>query len=185
MKRVFRVTAPWRLNENFLSVHPRLPWRQWSRQTSGTSLSSTTLDWGLFTTLSYGKSFQSCCKIWIFRLESFYGPCTMVLRPIWFLDFQEFLNHLLPEQRIGPGGQTARPAPSPDLQPLIFLSLGTSAVYYLSYRSQWRPRLSTVTQNGFETIRTTPGIFKRIRQSLLRHATSCIEAQGGHFEHFL
>jgi hypothetical protein len=60
----------------------------------------------------------------------------MVLRPIFSLAFQEFLNNLLPEQRIGPGGPTARPAPSPDLQTLLFVSLGKSAVCYLCYRSQ-------------------------------------------------
>lgn len=141
MKRGFRVTVPWRLNENFSPLDPMKALKQTN---SGTPLSSTTLDWGLFTTTSYGTSFQSCCKMWICRLESFYGPCMMVLRPIFFLAFQEILNNLLPEQRIGPGGPTARPAPSSDLQPLLFLSQGTSAVYCLSYRSQWRPAISTV-----------------------------------------
>ena len=35
----------------------------------------------------------------------------------------------------------------------------------------------------FQTIRRAPGIFQRVRPSLLRRATSCIEDQHGH--HFL
>jgi hypothetical protein len=35
-------------------------------------------------------------------------------------------------------------------------------------------------QNGFEVIRTKLGTFQRVRQSLLRPATACFEAQRGH-----
>lgn len=59
-----------------------------------------------------------------------------VAAPYFLLALQEFLNNLFPEQRIARGGPTAWPAPPPDLQPLLFLSLGTSAVYCLCYRSQ-------------------------------------------------
>jgi hypothetical protein len=34
-------------------------------------------------------------------------------------------------------------------------------------------------------IHTTPGTFQRVRQSLFRCATCCVDTQGGHFEHFL
>jgi len=37
-------------------------------------------------------------------------------------------------------------------------------------------------QNGSEVIRTNGGIFQRVRQSLRRRATSCLEAQGGNWE---
>ena len=36
----------------------------------------------------------------------------------------------------------------------------------------------------FEFICMTPRIFQRLRQSLFRCTTSCIESQGGCFEHF-
>jgi hypothetical protein len=40
-------------------------------------------------------------------------------------------------------------------------------------------------QNRLDTIRTTPEIFQRVRQSMFWGATSCVEAQSRHFEHFL
>jgi len=40
-------------------------------------------------------------------------------------------------------------------------------------------------QNGFEVTGSTPDFFQRVRQSLLRRAISCIEAEGGQCEHFL
>jgi len=63
----------------------------------------------------------------------------------------------------------------------------------------WRPENSAIyladvsdmtflqkrTQNGFETIRMTPGIFQGVRQSLFTRATSCVKARGGYFEHFV
>jgi hypothetical protein len=68
---------------------------------------------------------------------------------------------------------------------LIFLSLVTSAVYCLYYRSQRRPGLAITSTEWVEMIRTTTWILQRVRQSLFKRATSCVEAQGGHFEHFL
>ena len=40
-------------------------------------------------------------------------------------------------------------------------------------------------QNGYEMIRTTTGILEWVRQSLFRHATSCVENQFGPFGKFL
>jgi hypothetical protein len=39
--------------------------------------------------------------------------------------------------------------------------------------------------DGCHTIRNTPGIFERVRQSMRRRCKACILAQGGHVEHFL
>ncbi|EZA53585.1 hypothetical protein X777_06941 [Ooceraea biroi] len=36
-----------------------------------------------------------------------------------------------------------------------------------------------------DVIKTTPGIFERVRQSMRRRIDACIAARGGHFEHFL
>jgi hypothetical protein len=36
----------------------------------------------------------------------------------------------------------------------------------------------------FELICMTPTIFRQVRQSLFRCTTSCIESQGGCFDHF-
>jgi hypothetical protein len=35
------------------------------------------------------------------------------------------------------------------------------------------------------TIRSYPGIFARMRRSMMRHVEACIEFHGGHFEHLL
>jgi hypothetical protein len=36
-----------------------------------------------------------------------------------------------------------------------------------------------------QTIRNYPGIFERMRRSMLRRVEACIESHGGHFEHLL
>lgn len=38
--------------------------------------------------------------------------------------------------------------------------------------------------NAYEMSRTTPGISQRLGQSLFRRTASCVETQGGQFEHF-
>jgi hypothetical protein len=40
-------------------------------------------------------------------------------------------------------------------------------------------------KNGCELIRNTPGIFERVRQSLIKSAVRCVEARGQHSGHFL
>ena len=40
-------------------------------------------------------------------------------------------------------------------------------------------------ERGYEMNLSTPGIFRQVRQSLFLHATSCVEARGGHRGHFL
>jgi hypothetical protein len=36
-----------------------------------------------------------------------------------------------------------------------------------------------------QTIRKYPGIFQRMRRSMMRHVEACIESHEGHFEHLL
>ena len=36
-----------------------------------------------------------------------------------------------------------------------------------------------------ETIRNRPGIFEKVRQSMIRRVHACIESNGRHFEHLL
>jgi len=38
---------------------------------------------------------------------------------------------------------------------------------------------------GCEKIRCTPGIFERVRESLRRRVTACIQENGEHFQHLL
>ena len=144
MKRGFRVTAFWQLNENFLSVYPEFQWRRWKRKTSGTVLSSTTLDWVAvyhdFPRNVLPELLENVDLLTGILLRSIHDGAA----PYFLLVFQEFLNNLFPEKRIVRGGPAAWTAPSPDLKPLLFLYLGTSAAYCLCYRSQWRPGLSTM-----------------------------------------
>ena len=39
--------------------------------------------------------------------------------------------------------------------------------------------------DGCDTIRHSPGLHQRIRDSMRRRVDACILANGGHFEHFL
>jgi len=38
---------------------------------------------------------------------------------------------------------------------------------------------------GCETICCTPGIFERVRESMRRRVTACIQENGEHFQHLL
>ena len=75
--------------------------------------------------------------------------------PYFLLAFREFLNNMFLEQRIGPGGPTAWPARSPDLQPLYFYLWGhlQSTVYATDVSGV--QDLQQRTQNGFEMVGTT------------------------------
>jgi hypothetical protein len=123
-------------NENAQSVHLQSQCRHCRRQTSGTLPSSTTSDGGgLFTAISFETSFQSCCKIWICRVDFIYGSCMMVLQHIFFLQFGNFLTTTATRW-------TCIMASSFSLfQSLTFSSSETSAVYRLCYSSQRKPEL--------------------------------------------
>jgi hypothetical protein len=38
---------------------------------------------------------------------------------------------------------------------------------------------------GCQTIGNYPGIFERMRRSVMRHVEMCVKLHGGHFEHLL
>ena len=40
-------------------------------------------------------------------------------------------------------------------------------------------------EQGCQQIRQTPGIWERVRQSMMRRSEACITAHGSHFEHLL
>jgi len=58
------------------------------------------------------------------------------------------------------------------LKPTLYAA-EVSAMHHLQ---QW-------IQNSMEMIQMTPGIFQRVKWSLFRHATSCIQAKGWHVGH--
>jgi hypothetical protein len=78
---------------------------------------------------------------------------------------------VFPEQWIGRSGPTAWPARSPDLNPLDFhLRRHTKSTAYAAEVSDVQG-LQQRIQNGFEMIRTIPGIFRRVTKSVFRRAT--------------
>lgn len=73
----------------------------------------------------------------------------------------------------------------PSFKSLRFLPLKTSESTVYATEVSGVEDLQQGTQNGFEMIRTAPGIFQPVGQSVHRRATSCDGAEDGRFEHFL
>jgi hypothetical protein len=83
------------------------------------------------------------------------------------------------------GGPTAWPPRSPDLNPLDFYLWGhlKSLVYATPVDNE--EALHHRIVDACQTIRNFPGIFQRMRLSMMRRVEACIESRGGHFEHLL
>ena len=77
------------------------------------------------------------------------------------------------------------PPRSPDLNPLDFFLWEhlKSLVYTTPIENLHDLRNRIVASR--ETIRNTPGIFERVRQSMGRRAEACIMGDGGHFRQLL
>jgi hypothetical protein len=95
------------------------------------------------------------------------------------------LDEVYANRWIGRGGYVNWPARSPDLNPLDFCIWG-----YLKSLIYSRPvedinDLRNRIVAGCETIKNSPGIFERIRNSMRTRVDACIEAEGNHFQHFL
>lgn len=98
---------------------------------------------------------------------------------------REHLNRTYQNRWIGRGGPQFWPPRSPDLNSLDFYLWGhlKTLVYHTPIMTLEELRNRII--DGCETIRNTPGIFERVRNSMRRRAEACIEARGGHFQHFL
>lgn len=98
---------------------------------------------------------------------------------------REVLDDLYHAKWIGRGGPVPWPARSPDLNPLDYYLWGH--LKQLVYAADV-PNAATLHQRILEacdTIRHRPGIFERVRRSMVRRVHACTEASGGHFEHLL
>jgi hypothetical protein len=84
---------------------------------------------------------------------------------------------------IGRGGPIARPPRSPDLNPLDFFLWGYLKSVYLTAVND-AATLRERIMDACQTIRTMPGILECVRNST-RRVEACIQAGGGHFEHFM
>lgn len=100
--------------------------------------------------------------------------------PHFLLAVLEFLNSVFYRILAEWGGPTPWPGCSPDLISLHFICGDLQSLLFMLQKS-----VQQRIQNGFEMICTTRGIVQQVRQSLVRHAASCVEAKDGHVEHFL
>ena len=98
---------------------------------------------------------------------------------------RQYINTIFPGRWIGRGGPVAWPARSAGLNPLDFYLWGhlKSVVYAepVADRQTLQQRIRT----AFDDLRVQDGRLERVRQSMMRRVVSCIDAQGGHFQHTL
>src|SRR5678815_4633570 len=98
---------------------------------------------------------------------------------------REHLNETFPNQWIGRGGPVTWPARSADLNPLDYYLWGHLKTLVYSSKIDTVEDLRLRIMSGIETIKQTPGIFERVRQSMRRRLDACIGNNGGHFQHHL
>ena len=121
-----------------------------------------------------------------------------IIRDMWFLhdgapphfrlDVRNFLNNEFPERWIGRGAPDPRcwlPR-SPDCTPLDFFLWGhVKALVYENVVPASVEELKERIVSAFDSIRAMPGIFSRVRQSMISRIEACVISEGQHFEHLL
>lgn len=98
---------------------------------------------------------------------------------------RQFLNAHYPNRWIGRGGAQAWSPRSPDLNILDFFLWGHLKSLVYTTPVETVEELRNRIMASCNTIRNTPGIFERVRQSLRRRLEACVTVGGGHFEQFL
>lgn len=95
------------------------------------------------------------------------------------------LNQAFPDRWIGRGGPVSWPPRSPDLTSLDFFLWGT--LKSLVYDDPVDTEMDLVARIACAaaTIRETPGLFERVRQSMHIRCLACLESNGANFEHFM
>lgn len=98
---------------------------------------------------------------------------------------REYLNERFPERWIGRGGPVPWAPRSPECNPLDFFLWGylKTLVYATPINTVQELRERII--NSCEVIRNTPGIFERVRQSMVRRMEACVLVNGGHFQQLL
>lgn len=98
---------------------------------------------------------------------------------------RELLSKIYDNRWIGRGGPQPWPARSPDLNPIDFFLWGYLKLLVYTTRVKNKDDLRNRIVDGCNSIRSIPGIFERVRESMKRRLDSCIIADGGHFQQFL
>lgn len=86
---------------------------------------------------------------------------------------RDFLNAVFPERWIGRAGPVTWPPRSPDLNPLDFYVWGHLKSIVYSTPIEDADDLRQRVVDGCQQIRNIPGIFERVRQSMIRRAQMC------------
>lgn len=115
------------------------------------------------------------------RLFTTFRNCALNIRRNWWflhngvLNKPILLNGTFTNWRIGRDGSTAWSF-------VKFLFPGSFKIYRATKIDIVHDLWGKI-QNGFETVRGTFDIFKRVRNSMLRRAVACVQSQGRHFDH--
>jgi hypothetical protein len=112
---------------------------------------------------------------------------THVVHAWWFSGtfsraVRDVLSNTYHDRCIGRGGPIARPPRSPDLNPLDFYVWGHQQTLVHAAPVGNEEALHYRIVDACQTIRNYPGIFERMRRSMLRRMEACIASHGGHFE---
>lgn len=105
--------------------------------------------------------------------------------PHFSIDVRTHLNNTYQERWIGRGGPTSWPPRSPDLNPLDYFFWGWLKQLVYSVPIESEAHLVQRIMEQCEVIRNTPGIFERVRRSMRNRLVSCINMNGGQFQHLL
>ena len=104
--------------------------------------------------------------------------------PHFALAARAILHQRFPNKWIGRQGPTQWPARSPNLNPLDFYLWGHLKAIVYSRPVHNVESLHQRLEQGCQQICQMPGIWERVRQSMMRQSEACITAHGSHFEHF-
>jgi hypothetical protein len=101
------------------------------------------------------------------------------------LAVRDVLNNTSHDQRIDRGGPTAWPPRSPDLNPLDFYPWRHLNTFLYAAPVDKEEALHHRTVDACQTIRNCPGIFARMRRSVMRRVETFTESHWGRFQHLL
>jgi hypothetical protein len=94
---------------------------------------------------------------------------------------RDVLNNTYHVRWIGTGGPTAWPPRSPCLSLLELYLRGHLKTLVYAAPVDNEEALHHRTVDACQNIRNYPGIFERMRRSMMRRVEACIESRGGNF----